>query len=123
MAYLGHNNGSVQCGYRPVLIIQNNTGNRYSPTVEIVPITSKKENKWYIPTHVRVGQNKHVLPDSVILCEQIQTIDKSQLGKRMGTLKRRKLLEVNVALAVSVLPGIVDYLCNKYDLNIEQLKK
>lgn len=122
MAYLGHNNGSVQCGYRPVLIIQNNIGNRHSPTVEIVPVTSKKEDKWYIPTHVRVGQNKHLLPDSVILCEQIQTIDKSQLGKRLGTLKRRKLLEVNVALAVSILPGIVEYLCKKYDLNVERLK-
>lgn len=116
MAYLGHNNGSVQCGYRPVLIIQNNTGNKNSPTVEIVPITSKKEDKWYIPTHIRIGQNKHLDPKSVILCEQIQTIDKNQLGKRVGNLKRRKLLEVNVALATSILPGIVDYLCEKYDL-------
>ena len=122
MAYLGHNDGSVQCGYRPVLIIQNNTGNKYSPTVEIVPITSKKEDKWYIPTHVRIGQNNHLDHNSVILCEQIQTIDKSQLGKRVGTLKRRKLLEVNVAIAVSVLPGIADYLCNKYGLKTGQLK-
>lgn len=121
MAYLGHKYGSVQCGYRPVLIIQNNTGNRYSPTVEIVPITSKKENKWYIPTHVRIGQNKHLESDSVILCEQIQTIDKTQLGTRVGTLKRRKLLEVNFALAVSILPGIVDYLCKKYDVNVDHL--
>jgi len=122
MAYLGHKYGSVQCGYRPVLIIQNNTGNRYSSTVEIVPITSKKENKWYIPTHVRIGQNKHLESDSVILCEQIQTIDKSQLGTRVGTLKRRKLLEVNVAIAVSVLPGIVDFLCDKYGLKAERFK-
>lgn len=116
MANLGQNIGSVQSGYRPVLIIQNNIGNKESPTVEIVPITSKKENKWYMPTHVRIGQNKLLSKDSFILCEQIQTIDKCQLDKRIGPLKRRKLLEVNVAVAASVIPGMVEYLCKRYDI-------
>lgn len=94
--------GSEQGGTRPVLIISNNTGNRYSPTVIIAPITSRVHTKAKLPTHIAVTDFIKLNKDSIILLEQIRTIDKQRLREFIGTLDRRYILEVDVALAVSI---------------------
>ena len=93
--------GSEQGGLRPVLIIQNDVGNRYSPTVIAAAITSRM-GKTKLPTHIdvyadRVGLSK----DSVILLEQIRTLDKRRLREKMGHLDEDVMEEVNNAIAVS----------------------
>jgi mRNA interferase MazF len=93
--------GSEQGGLRPVLIIQNDVGNRYSPTVIAAAITSRM-GKTKLPTHIdvyadRVGLSK----DSVILLEQIRTLDKRRLREKMGHLDEEVMAEVNNAIAVS----------------------
>ena len=94
-AELGSDNiGSEQSGTRPVLIIQNNIGNRFSPTVIVACVTSKIF-KNEIPTHVR-------WENSLILCEQIKTIDKSRLGYKIGALQAGDLEKVNRALRLSI---------------------
>ncbi|GAA6396767.1 type II toxin-antitoxin system PemK/MazF family toxin [Solibaculum mannosilyticum] len=110
-ADLGRGTGSEQEGYRPVLIIQNNIGNKHSPTVIIAAITSKIGAKAKLPTHcfLEAGTAGLVTP-SIVLLEQLRTIDKKRLLLYVGKLKERQLNEVNHALAVSVglyekLPG------------------
>ncbi|MCL2755968.1 MAG: type II toxin-antitoxin system PemK/MazF family toxin [Firmicutes bacterium] len=102
-ADLGTENvGSEQSGTRPVLIIQNNIGNHYSPTVIVACITSKiyKNN---IPTHVRLDKEVYSLnEDSLILCEQIKTIDKTRLGTKIATLTAFDEIRVNRALKLSL---------------------
>lgn len=93
--------GSEQGGLRPVLIVQNDIGNKYSPTVIAAAITSKM-SKAKLPTHIGVlakdvGLNK----DSVILLEQIRTIDKTRLKEKMGHLDGDAMNEVNNAISVS----------------------
>ena len=93
--------GSEQGGMRPVLIVQNDVGNKYSPTVIAAAITSKM-GKTRLPTHIdiyadRVGLSK----DSVILLEQIRTIDKRRLGEKMGHLDDDLMGEVNQAITIS----------------------
>ena len=93
--------GSEQGGMRPVLIVQNDTGNRHSPTVIAAAITSQT-GKARLPTHIELsGQSVGLNRDSVILLEQIRTIDKSRLRERMGKLDEGTMSEVNNALAVS----------------------
>lgn len=95
--------GSEQGGTRPVLIVQNNVGNKYSPTVIVSAITSQL-SKAKIPTHIELPANVYNLPkDSVILCEQIRTIDKRRLGQKVTSLDEQKIKEVNKALFISVL--------------------
>ena len=96
--------GSEQGGLRPVLIIQNDVGNRYSPTVIAAAITSRM-GKTKLPTHIdvyadRVGLSK----DSVILLEQIRTLDKRRLREKMGHLDEEVMAEVNTAIAVAGNP-------------------
>lgn len=94
--------GSEQGGVRPVLIIQNDTGNRHSPTVICAAITSKM-NKAKLPTHVEIDAAKyHIVRDSVILLEQLRTIDKKRLKDRVCHLDGELLDRVNDALAVSL---------------------
>ncbi len=93
--------GSEQGGLRPVLIIQNDVGNRYSPTVIAAAITSKM-TKTHLPTHIDIYAEKVGLAkDSVILLEQIRTIDKQRLKEKMGHLDDNVMNEVNSAIAVS----------------------
>ena len=93
--------GSEQGGIRPVLIIQNEIGNRHSPTVIAAAITSQT-GKARLPTHIELsGQSVGLNRDSVILLEQIRTIDKSRLRERMGRLDDGTMSAVNSALAVS----------------------
>lgn len=93
--------GSEQGGLRPVLIIQNDIGNRYSPTVIAAAITSRME-KNKLPTHIEVYAARVGLPrDSVILLEQIRTLDKRRLRERIGHLNEDEMLRVNEAISVS----------------------
>ena len=93
--------GSEQGGLRPVLIIQNDIGNRYSPTVIAAAITSRME-KNKLPTHIEVYAARVGLPrDSVILLEQIRTLDKRRLRERIGHLSEDEMQRVNTAISVS----------------------
>jgi mRNA interferase MazF len=94
--------GSEQGGMRPVLVIQNNIGNHYSPTVIIAAITAKI-SKPRMPTHVGIrGGEAGVGRNSVILMEQIRTIDKQRLHDKIGRLDDQKMKQVDEALKVSV---------------------
>mgnify|MGYP004668350727 CR=1 FL=1 len=94
--------GSEQGGVRPVLIIQNNVGNHYSPTVIIAAITAR-ETKPKMPTHVRLSSEKsRISRNSVILLEQIRTIDKQRLSDRVDHLSGPIMKEVDQALERSV---------------------
>ncbi len=93
--------GSEQGGVRPVLIVQNDVGNRYSPTVIAAAITSKL-GKAKLPTHIDVYADRVGLArDSVILLEQIRTIDKKRLGEKMGHLDDSVMRAVDNAITVS----------------------
>lgn len=93
--------GSEQGGMRPVLIIQNDTGNKHSPTVIAAAITSQI-NKAKLPTHIELGAKSYGLTrDSVVLLEQIRTIDKRRLKERMGKVDHQLMDRVDSAIAVS----------------------
>ena len=99
--------GSEQGGIRPVLIVQNNVGNRYSPTVIAAAITSQI-NKAKMPTHITVGApNYGLTKDPSILTEQIRTLDKRRLREKMGSLDEKAMRHVDEALAVSFGLGSV----------------
>ncbi len=93
--------GSEQGGVRPVLIVQNDVGNKYSPTVIAAAVTSQL-NKSKLPTHIEIDALKYGLPkDSVILTEQIRTIDKRRLKEKIGHIDEELMTMVNDALFVS----------------------
>ena len=93
--------GSEQGGVRPVLIVQNDTGNRHSPTVIAAAITSQT-GKAKLPTHIELAAERCGLPkDSVILLEQIRTLDKKRLKEKMGHLGEGMMDHVNTAIAIS----------------------
>ncbi len=93
--------GSEQGGIRPVLIVQNDVGNRYSPTVIAAAITSQQE-KAKLPTHISVNTEKSGLQkNSIILLEQVRTIDKKRLREKMGDLDETSMNKVDAALSVS----------------------
>ena len=92
--------GSEQVGVRPVVVIQNDKGNRYSKTIIVAPI-SKKMNKPPIPTHVIFSDDAlHYV--SMILCEQLRTIDKQRLGQWICTLDERTMRRIDCAIKVSL---------------------
>lgn len=95
--------GSEQGGIRPVLVIQNDVGNKYSPTIIVAPITSRM-NKTKLPTHVKINASeKYGLPkDSVVLLEQIRTIDKQRLKDRIGKFDHRRMADVDNAILISL---------------------
>ena len=101
-AYLDSGIGSEQCGYRPVLIVQNNVGNRYSPTVIVASITSSTTKK-SLPTHVYLPKESvGLLENSVVLTEQIYTIDKARLFGFVGHLNTELYEKVDKALSLSL---------------------
>ena len=94
--------GSEQGGTRPVVIIQNNTGNLRAPTVIAVPVTSSA-GKPSLPTHAPLAAGEGGLwLDSIALCEQVRTLEKARLGRRMGALSPQSLRMVDQALQVSL---------------------
>ena len=99
--------GSEQGGVRPVVVIQNDVGNKYSPTVIVAAITSQI-NKAKLPTHVEIRAGEHGLnKDSVILLEQLRTVDKRRLKERVGRMDEEAMEKVNEALVISL--GIIDF--------------
>lgn len=109
-ADLGRGIGSEQKGYRPVLIIQNNVGNKHSPTVIIAAITSRVGVKAKLPTHYFVNTESGLEAPSIILLEQIRTIDKKRLDSYIGHLSDVHIDVIDKALAVSV--GLKDKMLN-----------
>ena len=91
--------GSEQGGIRPVLIIQNNTGNRFSPTVIVAVITTKRNP--HQPTHVKLGAQFGLPEDSILEAEQTRTLDKTRLQHRLGQVNRNIMREIDHALKVS----------------------
>ena len=99
--------GSEQGGVRPVLIVQNDVGNKYSPTVIAAAITSQI-NKAKMPTHIEISAEDYGLnKDSVILLEQIRTIDKKRLKEKIGRLDDESMEDVDEALMISF--GLTDF--------------
>ena len=105
-ANLGRGVGSEQEGRRPVVIIQNDVGNKHSPTVIVAAITTKTAGKRKLPTHYEIGTEHGMKASSLVLLEQIRTIDKHRLEKKIGKLSPKQIKELNHALAVSV--GLID---------------
>ena len=93
--------GSEQGGTRPVLIVQNDTGNRHSPTVIAAAITSR-QTKSRLPTHVRIGKAPGMFRNSIILLEQIRTLDKTRLLEYVGSATSKTMRRVDAALGISV---------------------
>ena len=94
--------GSEQGGMRPVLIVQNDVGNRYSPTVIAAAITSQ-QNKARLPTHIEIEARTYGLTkNSVVLLEQVRTLDKRRLRERMGCLDEKAMQRVDGAIAISL---------------------
>lgn len=94
--------GSEQGGVRPVLVVQNDVGNKYSPTIIAAAVTSKI-NKAKLPTHIELPSNSYGLArDSVILLEQIRTLDKRRLKERIGELPASTMSQVDKAILISL---------------------
>ena len=94
--------GSEQGGVRPVLVVQNDVGNKYSPTVIAAAVTSKM-NKAKLPTHIELNASTYgLVRDSVVLLEQIRTIDKRRLKERIGLLSPQTMSKVDDALLISL---------------------
>lgn len=97
--------GSEQGGVRPVLVVQNDVGNNFSPTTIVLPITSRM-SKAKLPTHVALSKRESGLSrDSVVLAEQIRTIDKVRLQQKVATLDEMTMARINSAMEISM--GIV----------------
>jgi len=93
--------GSEQGGIRPVLIVQNDVGNKFSPTIIAAAVTSQL-SKARLPTHIELGTACGLSKDSVILTEQLRTLDKARLKERIGELDPKSMEKVNSALLVSL---------------------
>ena len=96
--------GSEQNGTRPVVIIQNDVGNRYSPTTVVVPLTS--QNKKEMPTHVDLCPEDGVVKPSTVLCEQPFAVDKSRLMKKLGELNTNKIEDINKKIMFNLGIGV-----------------
>lgn len=94
--------GSEQGGVRPVVIIQNDVGNKFSPTVIAAAITSQQD-KSRLPTHIKIpSTNGGLTKDSTVLLEQIRTIDKKRLKEKMGSIDNESMNQINYAIFVSL---------------------
>ena len=100
-ASLSPSQGSEQGGNRPVIIIQNNLGNKHSPTTIVVPLTSRIGKKT-LPTHIVIENGCGLVCESIALCEQIRTIDKSRLTTRLGAVSETTMTEIDKALKISL---------------------
>lgn len=94
--------GSEQGGVRPVVVIQNNTGNRHSPTLIVASITTKTKKKTKQPTHYLLKNNPALSVPSVVLLEQIRTIDKQRVERYLGKATRKEMFGINAALLISL---------------------
>ena len=94
--------GSEQGGTRPVVVLQNDVGNRYAPTLIVATVTSHTEKKKYQPTHVLIEQNPAFSRPSVVLLEQIFTIDKERISSFMGMTSEWEMAQIEEALLKSL---------------------
>lgn len=96
--------GSEQKGNRPVVIVQNDVGNRNSPTTIVLPLTKKLNRKTKIPTHLNLKDNEYIKYDSTVLAEQIRVIDKQRLGKKLGRLNNHiiEILDNKMDIALGI---------------------
>ena len=92
--------GSEQGGIRPVLIVQNNVGNKYSPTLVVLPISTAK--KHYLPTHIYIQGSKELHRNSIVLAEQIRTIDRYRLKSYVGSVDFELMEKVEKAMKISI---------------------
>lgn len=99
--------GSEQGGKRPVVVLQNNIGNRHSPTLIVATVTTRTEKKKNQPTHVLVDSNQAFEELSMILLEQIFTIDKSRIERFMGYASKAEMLRIDMALLVSLALNVL----------------
>lgn len=99
---LGKNIGSEQSGCRPVLTIQNNIGNQFGPTLIVAPITSRVRKKSEQPTHCQLDNLAFLNDFSMVLLEQITTIDKCRIKKYMGSLDDKQMRKVDACIGVSL---------------------
>ena len=111
--------GSEQDGYRPVVVIQNDFGNKYSPTIVVAAITSRSIKKVNLPTHIRLSPEYGLEKNSVVLLEQIRTIDRKRLGGYIGMLNENAISQIDHALLVSV--GLNKYPIHKLETNKDAL--
>lgn len=101
-ADLGTGVGSEQNGYRPVVIIQNDMGNKHSPTTIVAAISTQMKTKAKLPTHYHLKQNNGLVQPSMVMLEQIRTIDKTRLTQYIGKLSDEEIKGLNHALAISI---------------------
>lgn len=94
--------GSEQKGNRPVVIVQNNTGNKYSPTTIIIPLTKIINRKNRLPTHLNIKKNNKIKADSTILAEQIRVIDKKRLGNKISSLSEKEIQVIDDKLKIAL---------------------
>ncbi len=106
MADLGVGLGSVQGGTRPVVIVSNSLNNKFSPTVNVLPITSQTKNS--IPVHVNIGIESGLPKESTVLVEQILTVDKRKLTKQLGNCTRE--IMGKIAKAIILQTELTEYL-------------
>lgn len=109
MANLNPFRGSEQGGTRPVLVLQNNTGNFYSPTLIVTPLTTQVNKKKNMPTHCQLGYTRGLHEVSVALLEQIKTIDKCRITCYLGKLTGEQMKAVEQAIQISL--GMKDSAC------------
>ena len=92
--------GSEQGCIRPVLVVQNNIGNRYSPTLVVLPLSTAKKN--HMPTHINICGSKSLPKDSIVLAEQIRTIDRYRLREYVGSIDKEIMDKINRAMKISI---------------------
>ena len=109
--------GSEQGGVRPVIVIQNNTGNQYSPTLIVAAVTAQKAKKAGQPTHYLLRNNPALPRSSVVLLEQIRTIDKHRIQRYLGKIDQAEMQKIDSALLASL--GLKKYLsCENNGQNV-----
>lgn len=102
LANLGKTVGSEEKGVRPVLIVQNDIGNKHSPTTIIIPFTKRVETRNIIPTHIKIKAFGKMKCKATIMTEQIKVIDKKQLIKRIDVLPEKYISEVDRAIGIAI---------------------
>ena len=94
--------GSEQAGVRPVIVVQNDIGNKYSPTIIIVPLTKKVRLKIHQPTHLWLNPFGNIRFDSIVLTEQIRVIDKSRLKEKIGIINEKTMQEIDNKILIAL---------------------
>ena len=102
LADLTDASGSEQSRVRPVVIIQNNLGNKHSPTTIVACLSSKVDTKAHLPTHYLISNDKDLRYRSIVMCEQIKVIDKSRLLKKITKLNKRQMNIINKKIKISL---------------------